>query len=558
MSVSVGKFERIALAMSMGAVTVALHAQPIPDEELTRRQAQQREAIEERAGQAPDVFTPSSADVPAALLLPEETPCFRIARVDWRDAEPFPWLREADREIVGQCVGALGLQAFQKYLLRQLLERGYVTSRVLIPEQNLAGGSLTVQLLPGRIGRIRAEGDSPGLTRLAFAAGEGDVLNQRDLDQSLENMRRLATQQGVEFDLVPGAELGETDIVVRHPEGRRWRGLLTLDDSGADETGKYQMGAVMVFDSPFQLYDVLTLTLNNNLNYGNSRLGTNASSISWNVPYGYWSFFLAANQSNYKQTVAGFGGDIEYSGRSHGVEAGIGYVPYRTSASKGLLQFKLGRKASRSYIDDTEIDVQYRNVVGYDLSATHRQYMDRASLELTLGLRGSLPHYSSAPGLIVGEPTWDGRYRIKTASASLSAPFDIGGQPFRYNGSVRVQKAGTMVPASEHFMIGNRYTVRGFDGASTLAAEEGWLLRNEIAWPLPGQSHELFLALDRGGVDGPQAALLLGRGLTGAAIGLRGAIKQLSYEITIGRPVRKPDGFETKKTAVAVSLTAAF
>jgi len=558
MSGAVGRFERIAVAVSMGLVTAALCAQPIPDEELTRRQAQQREAIEERAGQAPDVFTPAGPAAPEALQFPRETPCFRIAGVDWRGAEPFPWLQDAEQEIVGRCVGARGLQAVQKYLLRQLLERGYVTSRVLIPEQNLADGRLTVQLLPGRIGRIRVEGNNPGLTRLAFAAKEGEVLNQRDLDQSLENMRRLASQQGVEFDLVPGAEIGETDVVIRYPEERRWRGLLTLDDSGADETGKYQMGAVMVFDSPFQLYDVLTLTLNNNLNYGNSRLGTNASSISWNMPYGYWSFFLAANQSNYKQTVAGFGGDIEYSGRSYGVEAGIGYVPYRTSSAKGLLQFKLGRKASRSYVDDTEIDVQYRDVVGYDLNATHRQYVGRGSLEFGIGLRGSLPHYSPEPGIIVGAPAWDGRYRIKTASASLSVPFEIGRQSFRYSGSMRAQKASTMVPASEYFMIGNRYTVRGFDGASTLAAEEGWLLRNEIAWPLPGQSHELFLALDRGRVYGPQAAALIGRGLTGAAIGLRGAFGQFSYEITIGRPVRKPDGFETKNTAVAASLMVAF
>ncbi len=407
-------------------------AQPISDAELTRRQAQQQEQAQSRIANSPDVFTQTGAKNGAGFLLPAETPCFPIHTVEWRGAGAFDWMVADGAAISHNCIGAQGLRAFQDHLTRQLIERGYITSRVLIPEQNLSSGSLAVQVVAGRIGMIREQGSVPGMIRMALPDGEGGLLNQRDLDQALENIRRLAGQQAVEFDLVPGAKPGETDIVVKHPDARRWRGLLTLDDSGAQSTGKYQLGGVLTFDSPLRLYDSLTLALNRNANFGNNMLGTNSSSTSWSVPFGYWSFLLGANQSRYKQTVAGFSGDIVYSGRSHGMEIGIGHVPYRTASAKGALQFKLDRKVSRSRIDDADIDVQFRDVVGYEAGFSHRQYLGDSTLDLGIGIKGSLPHQSNAPGLIVGAPDWDGRYRIETASAGIVVPLQLAGQQLRY------------------------------------------------------------------------------------------------------------------------------
>jgi len=547
-------------AAALGAVVVfgQSGAQSISDAEVIRQQEQQQQEMLDRASQARDVFTDTSAGTAGPLSFPAETPCFPIQRLTWQGAEPFSWLEQTEALVAGQCLGAQGLRLFQDHLSRELIERGFITSRVLIPEQNLTAGTLAIHILAGRMGEIRHEGKPVGFIQLALPGGAGDLLNQRDLDQGLENIRRLGSQHEVKFDLVPGAQLGETDIVVKHPETRRWRGLISLDDSGADATGKYQLGAVLALDSPLHLYDTLTVALNQNANHGNDSLGTSASSLSWSMPVGYWSFSLGASQSKYKQTVAGFAGDIEYRGRSYALEAGIGYVPYRTTSSKGALHFKLNRKLSRSRIDDTEIEVQYRNVVGFDLGFQHRQYLGPHTLDLGMGVRGSLPKHSDAPGIIIGTPGWDGKYRVFSAHAGLNAPFQFSGSRLRYSGSSRIQKTNTPLPSTEYFSIGNRYTTRGFDGASTLAAEEGWLLRNEVAWIFPSGAHELFLALDRGGVRGPQAALLTGRQLTGAALGVRGRIKQANYELTLGSPVKKPEGFNTESLAVTVALVAEF
>jgi hemolysin activation/secretion protein len=545
------------LAALGAGIASHVYGQPVSDAELTRRQALQNERAQSRVSNTPDVFTPPQSDAPDSLELADESPCFPILFVEWRGNEPFPWLAAEEKTVITKCVGARGLRAFQDHLTRQLIARGFITSRVFIPEQNLASGRLVIQVVPGRLGKIRDHGSAAGNNFFAIAASEGDLFNQRDLDQALENIRRLASQSEVEMELVPGAKPGETDIVVKHPEGRRWRSLVTLDDAGTTSTGKYQLGGVITFDSPLHLYDMLTVALNQDANFSSS-FGTNSASINWSLPFGYWQFFAGATQSSYKQTVAGFSGNIAYSGHSYGVEGGIGYVPYRTQSARGTLQAKLNRKVSRSWIDDAEIDVQYRSVVGFEANFGHRQYLGNGSLDLNIGVRGSMPSQSNAPGLVIGAPDWDGRYRIGTAAANLMLPFQAGGAQFRYQGNVRVQRTTALVPAFEYFSIGNRYTVRGFDGVSTLAAEEGWVLRNDFTWIVARSGVELFAAIDAGRVAGPHAATLAGTSLTGAALGVRGRYGPANYEFTLGRPVKKPDSFDTQSLSLTVSLGAEF
>jgi hemolysin activation/secretion protein len=46
--------------------------------------------------------------------------------------------------------------------------------------------------------------------------------------------------------------------------------------------------------------------------------------------------------------------------------------------------------------------------------------------------------------------------------------------------------------------------------------------------------------------------------LSGAVLGLRGAIHKLSYDIFIGSPVNKPENFKTARSTAGFSLNASF
>ncbi|TDF65192.1 ShlB/FhaC/HecB family hemolysin secretion/activation protein [Cupriavidus sp. L7L] len=531
-----------------------------PNDAIERRQEQQQEAARERAMARPDVLTPAPAEPATAgpLILPAETPCFPIRTVECEGAEDFEWLRNEAGILPGQCVGGKGLEAIQDYFSSRLVSQGYVTTRVLIPEQNLASGTLRLRVVAGRITGVKADG-TPGWWRTVLPTGPAGLVNQRDLDQGMENMRRLQGQADATIDLVPGENPGDTEVVVKPGSGKRWHALLTGDNGGLENTGKYQMGGTLTVDSPLLLYDSLTISGNTNANVGNGAAGTRSSAINYSVPFDYWNAFFNANRSKYHQTVAGFEGDIVYGGRSTQIEAGLGYVPFRNASGKTSLYGKVFRKSASTTLDGIDIAVQHRDFVGLEFGAAHRQFFGANVFDVGAAWHRSLPAHSKAPGFVLGDPAWDGKSEIVLANAGLMVPFQVVGQRLRYQTNVRMQYARTRIMPSDYFTIGNRYSVRGFDEQLTLAAENGVTWRNDLAWQLGNTGHEAFVGFDAGHVSGPSAQFLVGQTLMGAVIGARGRwamhrYAALTYEVTLGWPVKKPELFRTRSPNVAAQI----
>lgn len=535
-----------------------------PNDAIERRQEQQQGAARERALARPDVLTPApeTPTVTGQLILPTEAPCFPILTAEWEGAEDFEWLRAEAGILPGQCVGGKGLETIQQYFAARLVALGYVTTRVLIPEQNLASGTLRLRVVAGRITGVKADG-TPGWWRTALPTGPGGLVNQRDLDQGMENMRRLQGQADAGIDLVPGDNPGDTDLVVKPGTGKRWHALVTGDNGGLESTGKYQMGGTLTVDSPLFLYDSLTISGNTNADVGNGAAGTRSSAINYSIPFGYWNAFVDANQSKYHQTVAGFEGDIVYGGRSTQIEAGLGYVPFRNASGKTSLYGKVFRKTASSTLDGIDLAVQHRDFVGLEFGAAHRQFFGANVFDIGAAWRRSLPAHSKAPGFVLGDPSWAGKSEIVLANAGLMVPLQVAGQHLRYQTNVRMQYARTRILPSDYYTIGNRYLVRGFDEQLTLAAENGITWRNDLAWQLGNARQEAFVGFDAGHVGGPSAQFLVGQTLIGAVIGARGRWAMchdaaLTYEVTLGWPVKKPELFRTKSHNVAAQVGLEF
>nr|WP_277405187.1 ShlB/FhaC/HecB family hemolysin secretion/activation protein [Achromobacter xylosoxidans] len=566
----------LALSISFVAIFAILPpaaAQPSPAEaaarasDIQRRQEQELDAQRARAAERPDVLSAPAA--PAApdgvLVLPTESPCFTVAKVAWDGPAPPATVRRASEGVLGQCVGGQGLQALQAHLMARLIDRGLITARVLVPEQSLAGGTLTLRYVPGRISGVKSDG-APGWWRTALPTWPGGEVNQRDLDQALENIRRLGGQADASIDVAPGPELGDSDIIIKPGTGKRWHAYVGGDNAGMESTGKNQVNAGLTLDSPLFLYDQLSVSWNSNADLRNNDAGSRAASINYSIPFGYWTLFAGASKSRYRQTVAGFEEPIVYGGTSKQIEAGVSVVPYRGASYKGTAMLKFLRKRASSTLNDIDIEVQRRDVVGYEFSYGHRQYIDQMVLDLGGGVRGTLPQFSDQPGYVYGDPDWNGRSTILTANAGLYLPFKVAGQQLAYQANWQIQHAKTPIVPADYFTIGNRYAVRGFDGQMTLAAEDGWTLRNDLSLNLGNLGQQLYTGLDAGRVGGPSAEYLASRTLVGAVAGLRGRIAipgaanavNASYDLSAGWPLKKPDNLKTQSTVFAATLMFEF
>lgn len=559
-------------AMAILALTcAAARAQALSTDErvsgsqIQRLQQRQIDAAQTHA--VPDVLKPSGREIAVDLAsLPNDDPCFRIERLAFDD-RPSGWLASLLQPVIGQCVGKNALKRIQGTANEALIARGYVTSRVLIPPQSLSSGTLTLHVVPGRIHALHTQGIAPGWMRFALPTSSGAWLNQRDIDQGLENIRRLPSQNDAHFDITPGEQVGESDLIFHPGTGKRWHASISVDNGGQDSTGKYPLNGTLTLDSPLHLYDQLQFSGSTNANFGQRDKGNTSIAVSYSIPLGYaiWSF--DASRSHYLQTLAGFDEPIEYGGVQSRIGTGVSAVVFRNAHLRTELSAKLFHQQNRNTIDGVDVAVQGRDLYGYELGLAHHQYLGNAQIDASLGWRASLPGITRNPGTVIGDDGFTGTTQVETASFDLMAPFRMFGQPFAYRFGWNMQNARTPLTSPDYFSIGSRYAVRGFDQQWQLAAESGWVVSHELSWylPTPLGTQSVYAGLDLGRVRGPAAQWLLGDTLAGAVIGVRGAIapphafgSTISYDLSLGTPVAKPKGFPDQSPTLLFQLTSLF
>ncbi len=567
-----------------------------------RRQQEREQEQRLRLQSAPDVRLQRPA--PTSARLPrDESPCFRIQAIDLigpasdvatPDSPPAElppgwttWLLDAldagaTLDAVGQpvaprpdadsplyqrsgiCLGSQGIGLLRQRAQAALLAQGYITSRALVEAQNLGSGRLRLRIIPGRIEALRLESPEPGSTDSALPpllasaspARPGDILNLRDLEQALENLKRVPTADA-DIRIEPGASPATSDWVVRHRQGRPLRLTLSLDDSGSPGTGVYQGSGTVSWDAPLGLNDLFYATQNRDLGGGeDGNRGMRGQSLHYSLPWGYWSLGLTHSNHRYYQSVVGLNQTYVYSGTSANTDIRLSRVLARTAVGKTSASLKAFQRRSNNYIDDTEVQIQRRVVGGWEAGLAHRTVLGGASLDGSLSYKVGTGDFGSLPAPEEASGTGTSRFGLTLAELSLLVPLNWPHLPqARYSALLRWQHNFTPLTPQDRFAIGGRYTVRGFDGVNVLSAERGALLRNEISASLPvGSPLSAFAGLDYGYVDGPSSDDLAGKQLAGAVLGLRGAWRQLSYEVFVGTPLDKPQGFRTDNTTAGFNL----
>ncbi|EEC7247453.1 ShlB/FhaC/HecB family hemolysin secretion/activation protein [Escherichia coli] len=521
-------------------------------------QQQRQEALEQQlTPSAPDVRLSAPGSFAHKINFPVETPCFQIKQTELEGADALPhWLplQKIANGAVGHCLGAKGINLLMSTLQNRLVDHGYVTTRVLAPSQDLKSGILRLVIIPGVVRHVRLTPDSDDYIQLysSFPAHEGSLLDLRDIEQGLENMQRLPGVQA-DMEIVPGEQPGESDILITRRQDKYWRLGFSLDDSGTRSTGRYLGGITFSLDNPFSLSDLLYVSATHNFpHYGDK--GSKNYTAHYSVPFGYWQFSVTASDYDYHQTVAGAVEDYQYSGESQNLGMQLSRVLHRNGTQKTVLTYDVQARRSRNYINDTEIQVQRRQTAAWRLGLQHRHYISQATLDAGVNWQRGTRWFGAqpAPEEIFGEAT--ALSKILQMNASFNLPFTLAEQPFSYSFRYQRQLSNTPLPPQEQFAIGNRWTVRGFDGERTLNASNGWYIRNDLAWRTPLPEQALYLGMDYGEVGGAGSEYLVGRHLAGGVVGLRGRLLSTDYDVFIGRPFSKPAGFMTSDVTAGFNL----
>ena len=544
------------------------------DTEELRNRARQEALERERHQKAPSVNLQGETPKAGIYQLPAaETPCFTVntfvlevpstlspaAQRYGASKLPLDTFRFAQNfleQYKGKCLGREGINTIVKGVTAKILERGYSTTRVGIPEQDMLTGTLKLTLVPGIIHGFRfADKETAGTWKNAFPTSSGKLLNLRDLEQGLEQMKRV-TSQDVEMQIVPAEGLGESDVIISVKRTKPWKAILNLDDSGAKGTGKTQAGLQLGWDNLLGINDLFSIGTSTDADRNNYMRGTSGDNLSYSIPFGYWTSTVSANDYMYHQRIAGAATSFVSSGKTQNLEAKFSYLFYRDQFSKSSLQFRTARRWSHSYVDDTEVDVQRRDTTLAEMALIHKHNIGQTQIDAMFAYRKGMPWFGAQvdPANLPGtSPRYN--YTIETLDVALTLPFKVKERQLSYSATFRAQNSNSALYATEWFSIGNRWTVRGFDGEAPLSAEKGFFLRNEIGIPITNTAQSVYVSIDAGEVYGENTANLLGNKLAGFAAGLRGNLAQgMMYDIFAGVSLYKPKNDRTDTPAAGFSL----
>lgn len=551
------------------------------DSEIQQRHRQQ--TVQQEAQFIPQTDIRMDTRQERNLQIPSaESPCYLIhhlSLIDYpserlKQTEQFQWaLDKAVEDLqlrLPHCLGGEGLSILMKQIQNNIIEKGYVTTRVVAQEQDLGSGNLVLSVIVGKIGNtvVVDNGRVPRFTPLhaltAFTFEKGDILNVRNIEQSLENLKRVPTADA-NIEILPsegeGGQIGESDLKISYAQAIPFRLNVGLEDSGSTSTGKWQASATLSWDNIFSANDLFYTSFTHSIKRHSDDKGKRASrnlSFYYSVPFGYWQ--LTANHTVYRyyQQVFGAFENYLYAGESETDKLNLSRVLYRDAVRKTTLSGGFWSRHSKNFVDNTEVEVQRRRMAGWEAGIAHKEYLGNATLALDMnfkrgtGVRGAI----GAPEEAYNEGT--SRLKIITLSIDYKKPFELAGQVWQFQTGFNAQWNKTPLIPQDRLSIGSRYTVRGFNGELSLSGERGWYWRNELSWNVGNKGHWFYWGLDGGRVSGLGGNARLGHHLMGTVIGLRGGWKGFYYDYFIGRPIRYPEGFSASKHVLGFNLNYAF
>lgn len=479
-----------ALLACLGGLSSAWAAPVVTpgDQELLRER--QNRLLEEQQRRLQDLHElPGEEAVPTPPSPSTDSRCFPIRQIQLHGADH---LSESERTQLTQpyqdhCLGSSQLNELLKAITHRYVDKGWVTSRAYLPQQDLSAGQLTVQVVEGRLEKLHAVADS-GLSdrelRMGFPGREGELLNLRDIEQLLDQLNRLPSNQA-QMELTPGQAPGGSDVVVKNTPHKPWRVGLSRSNHGQDSTGEQQWGSSLEWDSPLGLADQLLIRGGHDALSDHQRTSSNALA-HYHLPWGWWTFNYTYSQSAYRSQAMANNFAFKQTGDTQNHQLRAERVIYRDSVSKTALNTGLAYLRSNNYIEDSRLKNSSNRLSEAQFGINHGRRIGTAFVNLDLGMQqgigafGAQSRQTDAPG------DADARYRKYTLTLSYLQLFALWGERLSFSSLFTGQRSEDPLFSPQRMSLGGLSSVRGYKD-QLLTGDSGGYWRNDLRWTRPIQ-----------------------------------------------------------------------
>ncbi|WP_245983030.1 ShlB/FhaC/HecB family hemolysin secretion/activation protein [Trinickia fusca] len=575
-----------ALAQTAGSAALSSLAPVRPEQDPAQRllREQRDRQREQQVQQAPAQIAapemPALPNLPAGAdveTLPDVEPTFKIEHIEFLGDKVLA-ARELDavaQPFIGKQLGRNRINLLLRRLTEAFIAQGYITTRAYLGAQNLASGTLKINIVAGRVAAFTLNGVSlsprdpnekwwefwkthgGGLvtdagTAWAFGDKRGDVLRLPDLEQGVDQLNRLRRNQA-EIQILPGQVPGDSIVALTNHYGDRFYYDFGIDNYGSSQTGTLRYRASAEADNLIGLQESMSL----------SYIGTddtNALVFSAAVPFGYQTFSYTTSVSEYQQAI---GDTALLEGRTFSQMLGWNDVLMRSSAGSlaadvTLNKLRVERSINGFFLDPQNLTVLRVGLNGLRRFAVHEQ---GAAATWDVGVSRGLTWLGAThDGTDIAGADAHGQFTKYDATGTLQfALGTLGPTAWTYRGTLRAQYSSVALFGNEQFFLGGMDSVRGFTEGG-ISGDSGFYVRNEAAWQNAPAWHDARIE-PYVFVDGGKAHLVAQGGwptLAGAGIGarLQWHIKKqtISGEVLLGQSLIQPAALGKKATLLLATL----
>lgn len=404
----------------------------------------------------------------------ESTHCFPIQRIALVPANVLPakHIAKTLATYEGRCLSSLDIAILQEQLNAEVMRTGLITTRIVIPEQNLTNGMLTLQLLPGIVGSVWGLNLSYMERMFASPVRRGDFLKLQALEQSVDNLNRLASFNA-SIELQPGNEAGHSHVSFSVERSAPWQAGLSWQGTALQgENASHAIRTNLTLDSPLQLADRLILGMNANVENEQVK-GANGGSLDYDIPFGWWQISFGVDRFDYDNEITTGITSFSATGKSRSWRSEISRLMLRDTHQRLKLALHTRQRLSDNYMNGTKIGVSSYRVLSSGLRLEHSLVAAPWVLDNTLDIE-----YGNTVSTSPVSPFDHHHWR-----ALLNSLLQYQSGAYAFSVGVNGQTSPAKLAPSEQFSLTGQ--VSGYEPLS-LSAASGMAIRTEAMrhWPL--------------------------------------------------------------------------
>ncbi|CAH6251170.1 ShlB/FhaC/HecB family hemolysin secretion/activation protein [Pantoea agglomerans] len=533
-------------------------AAPVTPGDLDVIQNQQQQRLQQDQQQRDALTQAHQIELQKTESAPASGPCFEINQISLQQASLITpdTQKRLVAPYINQCLSLDRINQLVRAISEWYVQRGYITSRAFLTEQNLSHGTLNITVLEGKLEAIHLQGASARQLNMAFPTRAGRILNLRDIEQGMEQINRLRTTP-VQIEIIPSTQPGYSIVnLTSTPEFPLTLGL-NMDNSGQRSTGVGQLSGSLVGNDLLGVADRWFVSGGRSSAFSDWRDAQNFQA-GVSVPYGYGLLDYSYSWSNYHSRFNANSFDWYSNGDNISNRLSGSWVLFRNGEIKTGVQLGLNHYVSHNWLNETLLQSSSRKLTSLQIGFNHTQKIAGGVATLNPMLSRGMPWFDAESDKGKSDDFPKAEFRKWSVSSSYQRPVT---QKMWWLSSFYAQWAPDRLYGSERLTIGGENSVRGYK-EQYLSGDVGGYLRNELNYslftlPAIGEV-STTLALDGGWLQSDKQDRYAAGTLWGSSLGLGTRNAHVSTQLSLGIPVSYPNYLAPDRLSVYARVGLVF